>query len=343
MNKSSISILLTKILALGTFLTLCATALASDSIPIKTTRIYHRLVAIENNMRLYIGWENTDRTKWEQPAAKAIALLGKLKTDLARIKQPDQDKALAATLESAADQLLNAYGDIAAKRDETIQKQLSDYVQTMNRYANQFGQATKAFRKSIESIENPETLKTQTNSKALFQNPEDLAQYQNATKLIEQKQYANAYAILQNLYKNCKTTPLKGIIIQAMVKCLQAPQNGISEPDSGTKCVTLLEDFFKQNTYSTNMDMLFLQWRTATQMWFYGSSNRSHIPYDKYFRQRYKIVKILVNEMQQNPENIIARKQLWNMLTVPVIERGGLLGNTNLIFWGQLFDDETRT
>jgi len=94
--------------------------------------------------------------------------------------------------------------------------------------------------------------------------------------------------------------------------------------------------------YSPVLFDAFLRWRTLTQGLEYGMSNFSKIPNWEYNKKRKRLIEIIKTYTKEHPDDIWARKQIKLLLFLPNISRGGLMGNSNLIFWGKLYLDMQR-
>ena len=69
-------------------------------------------------------------------------------------------------------------------------------------------------------------------------------------------------------------------------------------------------------------------------------SNMSEIPNDEYDRKRWSIVEIIEQYLEKHPDDAWAKTQISLLMELPIIERGGLMGNSEINDAADLFDLE---
>ena len=94
--------------------------------------------------------------------------------------------------------------------------------------------------------------------------------------------------------------------------------------------------------YDLALYSLFLKWRSVYQKDYYGMSNTSEIPNDKYNKKRWGVVRVIEQYVEKNPGDAWAKRQIQLLMDLPIIERGNInlpAGNTNLLHFAALFGE----
>ncbi len=126
--------------------------------------------------------------------------------------------------------------------------------------------------------------------------------------------------------------------VEELPKDIAFTQNTDPNEVGGTfdieKEIDLLSEILDSRIYSPVLFDVFCKWRTQTQIFWGGMSNRSNIPNWEYNLKRWKVVQTIKNYIETNPADDWAKAQVRLLLGLPNIGRGGHFGNDVLSYWG---------
>jgi len=287
-----------------------------------------QLEAVATEMHLFLGWHSDEKAMIRKAGKEAVARLKDIKKQIRKVQPPSPDVDLSEGLRTVATALQGFYRK-AARLDEAQRKAEHDTVQETYRA---YGANRGRFQMASPTPDRKET----ECPKPEFASEEHEQKYQQAQELMEKRRYADALQILKELDGSYS---MNGFILVDMAVCLAKGSLGRPDSADGAKspeeeALDLLDQLMSSGQYSPVLAKAFLMWRTLTQTQFYGVSNYSEIPNWDYNERRMELVQVVKERLKEQPEDSWAYAQKEELLSLPNIERGGFMGNTNLFYWG---------
>lgn len=283
-----------------------------------------QIQAVEIEMRLQLAQEEKDSVNYHKgasikPAKKAVDDLNNIKTNLSALSLPSELNELRAQFVGVIDKLSGIYSAVAKKVKIDQEKEFKVFWDLVEAY-------NKNIKVKIDSSVNvPKDLK-EFNLLSLetsyFGKQEDQSKFQAADKLITgEKKYTEAAVILKDLLSRYKETAAEGSIIVRLVDCAQmGGQSALDELKDPEYVLGLLNNFISKKSYS-QIQRIYLQWRTIKQVFENGLSNWSGIPNDQYIKTLWELAQSLERHIESNPDDNWAKLQPLLLMDTPLIER----------------------
>ena len=144
---------------------------------------------------------------------------------------------------------------------------------------------------------------------------------------------------MYNLKAKYEDAPPSGPIVARLVECYESSGSDLRKAAqmNSDDYLSALEKIIDDKTYCPNLYEIFHQWRTLYQSNNYGVSNWSIIPNDTYIEKRWKVVNTIKEYLKEHPNDKWAKWQIVFLMDLPIIQRGGMFGNTNLNHIAYLF------
>ncbi len=292
-----------------------------------------KVSSVENDMELFLNWKLDDKSEWKIPARKAVKDLDAIKSSLSKFILPEKLNPLKAELGRIIDQMKEVYGGIDLKSDEEIGKGLNILRGEVGDYTRKFSAYVEANLKLSALPDDFDIGKTE----ASFVRDDGKGIFERIVELMRMKKYARAYDKLKVLLVKYKGSVFEGSIVSRIIDCRQKGNIQFKDGFDTESSIKLLNDFIMSGNYSPKLYRIFEQWRTLKQSFYNGESNLSVIPNQEYINKRWKAAQNVEKYLENNPDDIWAKRQIVMLMRLPIIRRGGSFGNTNLQYWTMLF------
>jgi hypothetical protein len=294
-----------------------------------------QISAVTVDMAKNLGWFPDDKEAMKEAASRAQGDLETLKGRLGNMEVTGELAAVKDAALSTAARLQDVYNGIEGKSDEEMLKGFKICCEEHGRFEELLQKALGSRSRTAR----PQTSLTPLDEEVKLMTGEgDDAAYRGVIALLGAKRYGDAYASLTILRDRYRGAPAEDCIILRLSDCLlmagSEMRAGVEGQEGGEE---LLSHVVAGNTYSPVLYESFLKWRTIMQCNNYGMSNMSEIPNREYNEKRRDLVRVIRRYLRGNPGDIWAREQADLLLELPNIERGGLMGNTNLMHWAGIY------
>ena len=300
-----------------------------------------QLSAVTTDMDLYLGWRSEEKAAMKEAARKANADLAALKMRVVAINSLKGQAPLQETTLKMIDCLHSIYQGFETKQPDVIKKEFVPCNDLDEKYTRLLKDAWKEREGTTAKTQ---TVPSREEELHWLERPEAQATYREAVSLIEAKHLAEAYEAFKGLEKTFDGLPAAQIIrlrladALCMMDATQAAEKGFTDAlNAGEHAVTLLTAIVESDMYSPVLYEAFYKWRTMTQMLDHGMSNSSEIPNQDYNAKRWHVIQTTKKYLADHPGDVWARTQLDRLWFLPNIQRGGSMGNDNLIHWGILY------
>ncbi len=287
---------------------------------------------VEIEMAYFLGWQPEEKQAMRLAAREAVAKLDDIKKSLLELSLPEEPDGARDYYVLIADGLKNIYSGIEEKSQELIDKEFEGlHKDVSEKYAKD---ASPVFDHYQRSEKLPESFDAIAEEAKFANTEEDRNEYLSATKLIDLKEYRDAYDRLAKLRAQYKGTPFEKCVLLRMSDCLIMDDSDFGNVMDGER---ILSEIVNNKQYHPVLFESFSKWRSVYQSNNYGMSNYSEIPNDEYNEKRWEIVQLIKEYMKQSPNDLWAKKQVIALLETPNIRRGGEFGNSNLISYTQFY------
>jgi len=291
-----------------------------------------QILAVDQDVLLPLGWSENDKKSIKMAADEGISELKTLKKYLNELELPKELNIIRDYHLGFIDRMASLYAGLDKKSDDQIEKEYAEirkYTETHHKEVNSF------YVKYLETEKVPANFDP-TNEEARFaKSSQDSQVYIAAVKLIQERKYEEAQAILAKLEPKYKKTVFGTCILLRVSDCLISDDGG-GDVLKGEK---ILEEIVNFKKYTPILFEAFEKWRSVTQANNYGMSNMSAIPNDMYNKKRWELVQVIKNYLTKNPEDFWARAQVNFILALPNVNRGTPYGNENLVNYARLYSD----
>lgn len=296
-----------------------------------------QISAVTVDMAKSLGWFPDDKEAMKAAAVRADRDLETLKGHLMNADVPGELAALKNAALDAAAKLQDVYEGIEGKDDEEMGRA---FAECRDNYRHFQEMLEKAIDSRGRRAGTPGSLTPLDEEVKLMTGEGDDAAYLGASTLLREKRYVEAYAGLSSLRDRYRGAPAEHCIILRLSDCLLMTDSeiraGVEGQEAGEE---LLSGIVGSGKYSPALYESFLKWRTTTQFNNYGASNMSEIPNKEYNEKRRDLVRVIRGYLREHPGDLWAREQADLLLRLPNIERGGLMGNSNLMHWAGIYAD----
>ena len=300
-----------------------------------------QLQAVTVDMYLYIGWLFEEKKEMKKASENAINDLEELASFVKKSNPPKSLVSLKEEFLKLINRLKDIYQGIEKKDEKEIEKEFTLFAELYNTFIDNL---EKAF-KYKEFVKLPKDFKIIDQEVKLAKTEEDKNLYIKAVHFMKKKHFKKAYEIFSQLKDKYKDTAFGDCIMLKISDCWLKPFTDIEKKKKFVlekKGIKILEDIINSKRYSPVLFEAFYKWRTSTQAFYYGMSNMSQIPNKMYNQKRWQLVQVIKRYLKNNPQDIWAKYQIDLLLSLPNIERGGRLGNSNLVHWGILYVDLSK-
>ena len=302
-------------------------------------------------MSLYLAEEEEDSVNYRKgasvsPAKKAVLDLAQVKADLLALSLPPKLNGLRPQFVGAIEKLSGIYTAIAQGDKIDQEKEFDAFGKLVEKYNKNLDVQIKRFLEVPPGMKEVNVLGLESN---LFGDLKDREKFLSADKLIVEKKYAEAAAILKDLLTHYKDTPAEGSVVVRLADCSEmGGYKLIGETAKPEYVKMLLDSFIAKKSYSPRVQEIYLQWRTLKQSFDNGVSNWSKIPNDKYVEALWELAQSIERYLQDHPADAWAKYQLLLLMDTGLIERftpNSTFGNSAIIdqydLW-RLPEDESK-
>ncbi len=322
------------VLAVSLFLIHPASAISSVKDDFDILRFKEmQILAINVEVMLPLGWLDNDTKSIKLAGDQGIRDLNILRKDIVNLDVSMEAKPYKSTILGLIDRFVKLYTDLDKKDYAEIKK---GYDGIRSYTENQSKNIDPIYSKYIEQDGFPDNF-DQAKEEARFAfSKEDGDAYLTVIKLIKERKFKEAYAVLLKLEPKYKNSVFGTCISLRISDCLIWDQSDYGDELKGKE---LLVGIVEKKQYTPILFEAFKKWRSVTQSYDYGVSNMSLIPNDKYNAKRWELVQIIKEYLKKNPDDVWTKAQVNFLLALPNIGRGGLMGNDNLFYYGTLYSD----
>jgi len=295
-----------------------------------------RIIAVEQDMYYQIGWSpRSEDHSWKGAAALALSDLKSINTEIERLDLSQDIRGYRDGLLALVDSLQKLYVDIEDKTDEAIRDGYKGYQSA----GEKLQEAMKVIGKLYQLTPTLPEFSVLDEEASNILDPKDKQAFLRAQSLIDYKKFSQAHALLTELGAKYVNTAVEASILTRLALCYEYDATDVvgQTIDEKEAFVDSLKGFINKSIYSPNLYHLFHVWRTMEQMHHNGASNMSVIPYADYIETRRRVVQTLIQQVQKTPADDWAEAQIIYLIALPLIQRGGPMGNTNLNHWAYLF------
>ena len=292
-----------------------------------------KLQAVEIDIHRWMGWGELPKSEWPKELELSMARYSQLKVELDSLLIADGLKSAKDVLLEYLESSREMYRSLPQLDDERIKAKLAQHAKQTAVVNQALQDVFDRYFKGAD-VSGDDSLIHELN---LFVDPKDRAAFQEAVEQGSRQHCTKARVLLGPLLKTHKGTPREGSILARIIDCYQIspPENDNGDELSGY--LSQLHDFLTSGLYSPVMADLFGRWRTAEQMFNHGMSNMSDIPNDEYLSVQWKAALAIFEHLGRYPDDPWAKRQLALLMTLGNIERGGLMGNSNLEYYARYF------
>jgi len=300
-----------------------------------------QVAAVSTDMHLYFGWAFDEKKAMKVSSEKAILDLKELEQQIYKHEYPDDLAELETRMLNVIESLQQIYSGVEGKDLEMLEKEYRPFHDLYAEYGRAFKAAWLTAYPNLASTKELDQLAEELK---WIENEVVRDAYKKALDLIETKKYAEAYGLLVALEIN-QHGPIEHMIKLRLSDSLRRmnpeeadkiESDALDASDYGLKLLTEIVD---SNDYSHVLYEAFYKWRTTMQEMYHGMSNFSSIPNKEYNQQRLQVIQTVKKYLVENPHDQWAMNQLDLLWDLPNIQRGGPMGNDNLIHWGLLYGD----
>lgn len=298
-----------------------------------------QLGAVTTDMYLYLGWGFDEKEAMKEASVKAIADLEEIKAQLSSQEFPNTYSQMKEMMLEQIEMLKQIYDGIELKEDEDLREEFAPFHELHQEYGALF---KGAWLKENSVADEAEPIDPERIELALF-SEENREAYQAALHLLKMEKYGKAYDALRKLEAEIKDYPTLSIVRLRLsdsllqMKTEAAETRGLDVAAIRNDGLNMLDSILSKGEYSPGLYEVFYKWRTTTQAMYHGMSNLSSIPNKEYNKRRWEVIRVIKDYLARNPEDAWAKAQedlLWDLSN---IQRGGPMGNDNLIHWGILY------
>lgn len=299
-----------------------------------------QLRAAMNDMYLVLGWFPEEKEMMKEVSEAVIKNLDEVSSFLINAKIADEFKRYQDDMLKMVAMVKDMYKDIDVKDPEEYNEQFDAFAVLSNESTEDFDkyeQDTLISDMPEETVDDPILFESN-----MAETEEDAASYREAHRLMEEKQFNEAYVILDTLFKEETNQPFHDAVAVALTDCINRCDSvieGCEELNTMDLSLYLLEDIINRKEYSPLLYKAFYRWRTLEQYFNHGTSNMSEIPNKMYNEKRWELMQIIHNHLIEHPDDTWAWTQRILFMMLPNIERGEAFGNSNLLHWAYLYTD----
>jgi len=296
--------------------------------------LWLKLCAINNGLCFYRSSNPDSKSMLKGSAQYVIDNLNNLNDELFELDLPKELSPTRDEFKIVIESLKKVYKDIDTKTDEKMKEDFSVFQKTVETY---FKNLTPVAKKYMDFPELPEGFDVLDEELKYIKNSADREEFDVALDSMEKGKYTKANIILHCLLGGYRDSYFEGSILSRIFDCqcmMKTPDGYAVHIEYATN---ILGDFLKKKQYSPKLSEIFITWRTKYQLYYHGASNWSIIPNDEYIEMRWHVVKTIEEYLDKNPEDKWAKAQIIDLMSIPIIQRGGRFGNTNLNFAVKLF------
>ena len=290
--------------------------------------------AVEFDMQLSFAVKDSTTSSIAAPAREAAEQMLLLKEDLLQLPMPAEFTEIQSILAVAIDKDIYIYEVYAEEREDEVN--LDSEYEELNGIIVSYNEALTPYRK--EFLSTPTGVMMFDSWEyvlSLIENPDEKDLFLEGVGLaLEDRNFLEAGMIFDDLLDSYKDTPVEASIIIFLIDCMRMGGDDVKAVlgDEET-ALGILDEFIMRGEYSPYIYWVYRQWRVYRQQNDHGSSNWSDIPNDEYIEVLWTLVESTQRYISENPDNICAKKELRQLLNMPLIERWGsdcIYGNSIL-------------
>ncbi|MFC1808972.1 hypothetical protein ACFL3D_02465 [Candidatus Omnitrophota bacterium] len=302
-----------------------------------------QMKAAINDMLLPVAWYPDDTDMLREVSEQLVE-------DLDEISVFILDNMSHKDLEPYKDDILEMINLLARSFKDYDLKEEDDFCEEFDEFyefRNKVGEDFNKFlldRREREMFEMPEQIEYWTEYESnLAETPEDAIRYREAIQLMSDHYFDEAFPIIEEMFKRYdESEPFHDALSVALSDCLERITSDVritGEWEDSEFSLFLLEEIINKKEYTPLLCKAFYRWRTLEQYLNHGTSNMSKIPNKEYNEKRWEIIKVIHEHLIEHPDDAWAWGQRNWLMELPIIERGGPCGNSNLIHWALLYTD----
>ncbi len=282
-----------------------------------------KLSAIENDMRFFLNRKHFDKPEWKERAQQAINDLNNLGDKLTKLDLQKELNPLKDEFKALIESLKKAYENIHEKSDEKVKEDFGVFQKAVEAYFENFGDVSKKYLKIPEL---PEGFDVFNEEVKYLKNDADRESFNRALDSAKEGRYTKANIILRCLLDGYIDSYFEASILLRISNYYRNMIDVVHTEYS----TEILDDFLKKKQYSPILSRFFEAWRTRYQFSYHGASNWSEIPNQEYIEKRWHVIRIIEEYLEKNPEDKWAKYQIIELIGLPIIQRGGRFGNSNI-------------
>ena len=293
-----------------------------------------RILAVDVEVLAPLGWSGDDKKSIKLATDQALKELKILQDELVKLDIPKELEPIRTYHLGFIDRMNKLYAKADKVKPEEISK---DYADIRNYTDTQHKDVDAIYGKSFETDKLPKDFVPINEETRLATSLEDKSAYLTASKLISERKFKGAYAILKRLEPKYQNTVFGSCVTLRISDCIISHE-GVdgSDPIKGEEMLAVIVN---SRQYSPILSEAFEKWRSVVQANNHGMSNMSIIPNDEYNTKRWELVQLVKGYLKNNPSDVWAGAQVELLLSFPNIGRGGQYGNDNLLYYARLYSD----
>jgi len=282
--------------------------------------------ALSIDVSFYIGWARDEKESFIEVCRAACKKLESIQRAFGETNPPRACRDLHEVFLDFVVALGKAYEDFAFHGDPDRSEALAE---AKNLFI--------AYHHELERFVHPPLPEDLTNPGPSFSDKDDQNTYETAVDLMQEKKYIEGLKLLATLQNKHRKNHCIMLKISDCLVLSPEPEEDIERTEA--QALELLAAITDSKRYSSVMAEAFLKWRTLHQSEYHGLSNWSSIPNHEYNGRRRELINIINECLTASPGNAWARSQKRELLNLPNISRGGLMGNSNLSYYDLLYLD----
>ncbi len=312
----------------------CAEARMNDRDALDLLRyIELQILAVDNDVSLPLGWASDDKKMIHEYAAEGAKELARLDKKLTGMDLSPKVKPVRQALSGMIQRYQALLYKLHKKKDDDIKKA---YIEIHDFSKSRAEKISVIYRSYLDAEQMPEAFDSKEEEAACAESPADRKEYLKAVKMIKDDKLSEAIAILKGLRGRYQGKPFWACATLRLSDALIHREDSAEDMDGATQ---LLNDIVDSGIYAPVLAEAYEKWRSREQFMNHGMSNYSEIPNKDYNLKRLKLMSTIKEYLKLNPKDLWARVQINQILALPNINRGGEVGNDNLIYTYKLYGE----
>jgi hypothetical protein len=314
--------------------TTCAEARMNDRDALDLLRyIELQILAVDNDVSLPLGWASDDKKMIREFAKEGAEELTRLDKKLTAMDLSPKTEPVRQALSGMIHRYQTLLDNLHKKKDDDIKKA---YIGIHDFSKSQSKKVGLIYQSYLDAEQMPESFDPKVEEARCAESPTDRKEYLKAVEMIKGDKLSEAIAIFKGLRGHYQGKPFWVCATLRLSDALIQREDSAEDIDGATQ---LLNDIVDSGIYAPVLAEAYEKWRSREQFMNHGMSNYSEIPNKDYNLKRLKLMSTIKVYLKLNPKDLWARVQINQILALPNINRGGEIGNDNIMYIYHLYGE----